>query len=404
MKAMAALAVQRGRADVLVRGVLFAAMVMAGVGDAGARVSDRRIEAGVQARMNTVLVQIGAPGMTAAFARADGRMLTAAAGVADRELGRAMRPETRMFAGSVGKMFAAAVAVSLVQDGVLELDAPISRWLGADSEFAQLPNYDRITVRMLLNHTSGLPDYVGNTAFWAVARERSEEESFAFSPEALVAFAFGAEALSAPGEAFHYTDLGYIVLGLVMERAAHTSYYALLQRRFIYPLDLERTSPSVGRIFDGLSQGYVGADNPLLSAYETALEDGVLRIDARSEWTGGGLVSNSRDLAIWIKALFEGRTLLGAEYAQAMVTETAEIQPGQRYGLGVYVYDTEFGPLYSHGGWFMGYRSYTAYFPNCGVAAALQVNAENLNGSMAQAFRDIFGPALEAEGCRSVAH
>lgn len=376
---------------------------MIGVADASARVSDRRIERGIQDRLNSTLSQAGAPGMTAAFVRADGSTLTFAAGVSDRELGRPMRPDTRMFAGSIGKMFAAAVAMSLVQDGVLELDAPVSRWLGADSEYAQLPNYESITVRMLLNHTSGLPDYVYNDAFWVVARERAADESFTFAPDELVAFGFGAEPLSRPGEAYHYTDLGYILLGLVIERAANVSYYALLESRFIYPLDLDQTSPAVGRIFNGLSQGYVGDDNPLLGAHETTLENGVFRIDARSEWTGGGLVSNSRDLARWSKSLFEGRTRLGAAYAQAMVTQTAEIRPGERYGFGAYVHDTEFGTMYSHGGWFMGYRSYTAYFPSCGVSAALQMNAEHLNTSVVQSFRDIFGPALVAEGCRSAA-
>lgn len=388
----------------LVRAMLLAGLVLAGVCDASARVSDRRLESGIQSQMSTVLTRSGAPGMTAAFVRADGHVLTFASGLSDRALGRAMRPDTRMFAGSIGKMFVAAAAMSLVQDGVLDLDAQVSRWLGTDTEFARLPNYDRITVRMLLNHTSGLPDYVYNDAFWAVARARMAEGSFAFAPEELVAFGFDAEALSEPGAAFHYTDLGYILLGLVIERAANTSYYALLEDRFIYPLDLGGTSPSVGSIFNGLSQGYLGRDNPLLGEYETTLENGVFRIDARSEWTGGGLVSTSRDLAVWIKALFEGRTRLGGDYAHAMIDRTVELRAGERYGLGVYVYDTEFGPLYSHGGWFMGYRSYTAYWPNCGVSAALQVNAEQLNGSVAQAFREIFAPALAAEGCRDAAH
>ena len=361
---------------------------------------DKTTVAEVQARLDGAVQEHGLPGATAAIVTGDGRLVSFASGLSDREIGRKMTPDTRMMSGSIGKMFVSAVALSLVQDGVLDLDAPISQWLGQDSDYAKLPNYGAITVRMLLGHNSGLVDHVYMDSFWTVARERSKDADFAFAPKDLVAFGYGTKPLFKPGEGFHYTDLGYILLGLVIEKASGESYYTLLQQRFLYPLALSSTGPSNGRVFNGLAQGYLDASNPLLGEQGTALSGGVFQINTSSEWTGGGLVTSAGDLAEWAADLFEGRTRLGTKYAMEMVAKPGETGKPGRYGLGVYVFDTEFGPLYGHGGWFMGYRSFVGYFPGCHVSAAIQMNTERVEQTSV-IFRNVFAPALRASGCAS---
>lgn len=353
----------------------------------------------VQARLDTAISAYALPGATAAIVTDDGQRVSFSAGFADKEIARAMSTETRMMSGSIGKMFAAAVAVSLVKDGLLELDAPISKWLGETSEYSALPNYRKITVRMLLNHSSGLVDHVYLDSFWDATKARIKDPDFAFTPPQMIAFGYGSKRLFEPGKGFHYTDLGYLLLGLVIEKAGRKSYYALLQERFLYPLGLTFTGPSDGRIFNGLAQGYLAGTNPLLGDVGTTLVDGVFRINTRSEWTGGGLVTNAGDLAEWAWDVFEGRTHLGTEYAHMMVSEPVEAGKRGRYGFGVYVFDTEFGPLYAHGGWFMGYKSYVGYFPNCHVSAAIQINSEQIGDKTGVVFRDVFAPALKASGC-----
>ena len=383
----------------LITRILGLSLLISTAAAAEPRALDDATVAEVQARLDKAISEHALPGATAAIVTDDGQRVSFSAGFADKEIDRAMSPETRMMSGSIGKMFAAAVAVSLVKDGVLELDAPISKWLGETSEYSALPNYRKITVRMLLNHSSGLVDHVYLDSFWDAARARIKESDFAFTPPEMIAFGYGSKPLFEPGEGFHYTDLGYLLLGLVIEKAGGKSYYTLLQERFLYPLGLTFTGPSDGRIFNGLAQGYLAGANPLLGDAGTVLADGVFRINTRSEWTGGGLVTNAGDLAEWAWDVFEGRTRLGTEYAHMMVSKPVEAGKRGRYGFGVYVFDTEFGPLYAHGGWFMGYKSYVGYFPNCRVSASIQINSEQIGDKTGVVFRDVFVPALKARGC-----
>jgi D-alanyl-D-alanine carboxypeptidase len=384
---------------VLIARILGLSLLISTAAAAEPRALDDATVAEVQTRLDKAISEHALPGATAAIVTDDGQRVSFSAGFADKDIGRAMSPETRMMSGSIGKMFAAAVAVSLVKDGVLELDAPISKWLGETSEYSALPNYRKITVRMLLNHSSGLVDHVYLDSFWDAARARIKESDFAFTPPEMIAFGYGSKPLFEPGEGFHYTDLGYLLLGLVIEKAGGKSYYTLLQERFLYPLGLTFTGPSDGRIFNGLAQGYLAGANPLLGDAGTVLADGVFRINTRSEWTGGGLVTNAGDLAEWAWDVFEGRTRLGTEYARMMVSKPVEAGKRGRYGFGVYVFDTEFGPLYAHGGWFMGYKSYVGYFPNCRVSASIQINSEQIGDKTGVVFRDVFVPALKARGC-----
>jgi CubicO group peptidase (beta-lactamase class C family) len=101
----------------------------------------------------------GSPGITLGVALPDGRVLGLASGMSDTARRTPLEPDDLLLAGSVGKTFFAALALSLVQEGGLSLDAPISTWLGSEPWFARLPNGAAITVRMLMNHTSGLVRY-----------------------------------------------------------------------------------------------------------------------------------------------------------------------------------------------------------------------------------------------------
>ncbi len=118
-----------------------------------------------QAALDGFQEEYGFPGATAAYVLRDGTTGVVATGLADVEDGTLMTVRSRMLAASIGKTFVGATALALAREGVLELDAPVSRWLGDRHWFTRLPNHAAMTVRHLLNHSSGLPDHVHLKSF-----------------------------------------------------------------------------------------------------------------------------------------------------------------------------------------------------------------------------------------------
>jgi D-alanyl-D-alanine carboxypeptidase len=137
-----------------------------------------------------------------------------ASGLADRTAGRALSPDDLLMAGSTGKTFFAAVALQLIEAGRLDLDAPISKYLGAKPWFSRLPNAKDITVRMLMTHTSGLVRYEMNPKFTADLRANPDK---AWTPEEELSYLFDATPPFAAGQGWDYSDTNYIVLGMIME-------------------------------------------------------------------------------------------------------------------------------------------------------------------------------------------
>src|SRR6056297_614268 len=135
-----------------------------------------------QAALDAFQQEYGFPGATAAYVLQDGTSIVAATGLADVENGSPMTVQSRMLAASIGKTFVGATVVALAREGVLELDAPLARWLGDRQWFDRLPNHDVITLRQLLNHSSGLPDHVHLESFVnAVNRKWRERQNYAMS-------------------------------------------------------------------------------------------------------------------------------------------------------------------------------------------------------------------------------
>ena len=143
------------------------------------------------------------PGGTAGIVLADGRALTMAVGVSDRTAGTAMKPTDRLLLGSVGKTYVSAIALQLVAERRIGLDDPISKYLGQEPWFKRLPNADRITVRQLMRHTSGLVRYELNPKFTADLTANPDRE---WSPVDRLSYLFDAEAPFAPGEGWEYSD------------------------------------------------------------------------------------------------------------------------------------------------------------------------------------------------------
>jgi len=326
------------------------------------------------------------PGATLAFALPDGRVASFGTGFSDIEKQLPMRPESRMPAGSIGKTYVAAVALDMVDDGLLDLDGRIERWLGDEPWFARLPNANTITLRHLLNHSSGIMDHVfdADSLFQDYLKEQLSEDDVtrSFDPRDMVRFVLDREPLFPAGEGFHYTDTGYLLVGMVIEVAGPSSYYEELARRLLVPLNLDQTTPLDRREIAGIAQGYAPESQRLFGLPDKVVADGALVFDPSLEWTGGGLATTSEDLVRWAVALFSGKAI-GQRQVNAMLHSIAapdhyadDQERDYGYGLGVNVAHTALGVAYRHGGFFPGYNSMLAYFPDTGIAVAMQINTD----------------------------
>jgi|GEM_PF-194420 len=329
------------------------------------------------------------PGINVGVTLADGKTLAVSAGVADRDSRQPLTPSGRMPAGSVGKTYVAAVAMQLVKEGRLDLDARIERYLGQEPWFLKLPNAQTITVRMLMNHTSGLERHEFKPAFLKALTEAPDRN---WKPEELLAYLFGDKPLFAAGKGWGYSDSDYIALGMIMERVTGRPYYELLRERILKPLGLKDSTAPETRTVPGLVQGYAGADNPF-GGTDAMVQDGRIAFNPKSEWTGGGVVSTAADLSRWAKLLYEGRAFAPSLLPVMLQGVPArDLGPGIDYGLGVMLRSTELGPSYGHSGFFPGYRTQMLYFPEHRMAVAVQVNT-----SVAEALgRPLFELAMAA--------
>ena len=358
--------------DLVAAGVIL--FVAFGIAQAGPAELDKKFSA----ELNALRVEFKFPGATAAYVLPDGRIGRAATGLADVERETPMTVDSRMLPASIGKTFAAATALALAEEGEFRLDDPISKWLGDRPWFSRLPNANEITLRQLLTHSSGLPDHVNSEEFARDVAQRWSEPGNPFPPESLVGYLLDKPALFRPGRGYSYTDTGYILVGLIIEKTSHHTYYEEVTSRFLKPLHLTLTAPAFSRNLPGLASGYMPKDNPLGLPAKTTTTPGVLTYNPVEEWTGGGLVSNSHDLAVWAKTLYEGHAMKGPYLTDLLqaVSPTPDDQ-SHAYGAGVSIdRKTPFGTSYGHGGWIPGYSSDMRYYKDHRIAVALQINTD----------------------------
>jgi D-alanyl-D-alanine carboxypeptidase len=293
-------------------------LLVGGAGPAGAQ-QHRALQAALDA--------IRDAGMVGAFAEVrDGRRTwRAATGLADVDTGRPMRPGFQHRVGSITKTFTATVVLQLVGEGRLGLDDPIGRYV-PDLVPADLGA--GVTVRMLLNHTSGIADY--DTVLFpdTAAMERWQRETI--SPAQLVALGLAEPRTGEPGARWSYSNTNYILAGVILERITGRSAEGEFARRIIRPL--------------GLANTYLPGRSPYLrgphSAAYVPWPDGTLRdfsvYNMSWTWTAGALVSTAADLNRFYRALLAGRLLRPAQLTQ--MKTTVPMVPGQQeggYGLGI---------------------------------------------------------------------
>jgi D-alanyl-D-alanine carboxypeptidase len=261
------------------------------------------------------LVTTGVPGTVVAAGR-DQTITTAAAGVADRDQGTPLTASHRFPVGSVSKTFVACVVLQLAAEDRLRLDDPLGKHLPG-----LVPDDGEIAIRQLLNHTSGLPDYVP-----PLLTRLREEPEHQWKPTDLVALSNGTPR-GAPG-AWSYSNTNYVVLGLLIEALTERPVEHALRARVAEPLGLESTALAHG----GEARGYLEPSNPLLPSTGTELIN-VARFG--SSWAWPSVISTAEDVARFLGSLLRGE-LLPSELLDEMLDGVeSDWVESDRYGLGI---------------------------------------------------------------------
>jgi len=351
----------------------FATLALA-VAPAPALVAPGELEQALEAGLAELHQAHGFPGATAAFVLADGRSGAVAVGLADLEAETPMEPNSRMLAGSTGKSYCMAIALQLVSEGKAELDDPLATWFGERDWFARLPNASDVTLRMLLAHKSGIRDHVWAPEFHAALAADLDR---AWEPVELIAYVLDSEPLFPAGEGWAYADTNYVLVGMVIEKLTGRSYYDELRARVIEPLELTDTLAQDRRVLPGLIPGYTSANNPF-GLPRVVATGGRHAMTPQMEYCGGGVLSTSGDLARWVFALYAGGVIDPALMGDVLdAVPSPRTGPGTTYGLGTIVCVDRNGASWGHTGWFPGYGTKMAYYPEHGLALALQVNTDD---------------------------
>jgi D-alanyl-D-alanine carboxypeptidase len=311
------------------------------------------------------------PGATLGVVLPDGESFGLAVGYSDRDAKIPMKPDDRMLAGSTGKTFAAAAAMQLIKEGKIGLDDKIEKYFGKEPWFNRLPNAKDITVRMLMNHTSGLVRYEFKKEFTDYLTANPMK---VWTPEERLAYLFDSKAAFEAGKGWDYSDTNYIVLGMIIERVTGKDFYDEARRRFIRRFKLNDTVAQEGPVIKGVVQGYAGPNNPF-GGKDAMIENGKFVVNPQLEWTGGGWASTGHDLARWAKLIYEGKAYDPSLLPQALDGVAAPMLGREtKYGLATIIRTTPAGVSYGHSGFFPGYLTDMMYFPEQKVAIAVQVN------------------------------
>jgi D-alanyl-D-alanine carboxypeptidase len=284
------------------------------------------------------LVREGAPGAIV-FVRTPKGVHSAVAGVAQLQPRVPMRVADHYRIASLTKTFVAAVVLQLAAEGKLGLDDSIERWLPG-----VVPNGVQITLRQLLSHTSGLFNYTDDLT-WQNAELANPGQ--VWSPSDLLAVAFSHDAVFRPGTNYAYSNTGYVLLGLVIEKITGAPIGDVLRTRIFEPLGLHQTSFPTGiEMPEPLVHGYVGFLGPTLVDI-TAL------MHPSWGYAAGQIVSTAADVTTFFSALMKGR-VVPAPLLKQMKTGS---DSSATYGLGLMLRFVPCGRAFGHNGDFVGWRN-----------------------------------------------
>lgn len=273
--------------------------------------------------------------------------------------------------GSITKTYVSAAVLELVQDQKLALDDALDTWVPG------LTGTSGVTVRMLLNHSSGIFNYTEDSTFLADLKKT-------WTPQELVDLAIAHPPYFAPGADWHYSNTNYVLLGMIAEKASGKSLNDVLHEKALDPTGLAHTHLDGAEDFsDTLAPGY--APNGSDSTYA---------VDPSGPWAAGAMVASGADMVKWAATLYGSDTILDAAQQDTLKSNAISVGGGASYGLGVILLPASVtggaGPALGHDGSINGYSSQLFYFPDEKRAIGVVVNQSGKSAN------DVLAAALAA--------
>ena len=337
--------------------------------------SDEQLISTVEALAAKELQEPGGVGLSIAIARGGEIIHAAGYGLAEVEHGVKANAETTFRIGSITKQFSAALVMKLREQGKLSLDDEITRY------FPEYPMQGHtVTVRHLLNHTSGIKSYTGVPEFWVTGgpRELTVDELLAYVKD--VDFDF------APGEQYKYNNTAYYMIGSVIAQASGMSYCEYLQNEICTPMSLGRTQcDSNAAIIPNRAQGYGFSDGKLVN-------DRLIGMD--NPGAAGMMLATARDLVAWNQALVDGKVVNEESFKLMTTPNVLPSGKSTGYGFGLSMGEFEGHPTIGHGGGIFGFNSMLTYYPDDDLYIAVISNGGVNSGKLA---KDIARAALDIE-------
>ena len=303
------------------------------------------------------LVADGVPGVIIMTRRGQ-QVSNVVAGLADKATGQPMQPQDKVRIGSITKTFVATVVLQLAAERRLSLNDSVQKWLpGVITGHGYHPA--QITIRQLLQQTSGIQDYTSAPGFLTEANLAKT-----WQPQQLVDIAL---RLGPPVHGWLYSDTNYILLGMIIQKVTGRSPVTEISRRILVPLGLHDTSfPLTSKQIPApYAHGYYGS------------LDVTNLVSPSIAWTAGAMISTVDDVARFYRALLDGRLLPPAQQRELLATipvnDTGELF-AEHYGLGIYSVQLSCGTAWGHDGGIIGFKTFAYTSPDGNRQAVIVYN------------------------------
>jgi D-alanyl-D-alanine carboxypeptidase len=340
-------------------------------------------EADIAAVITKVQKERQVPGVSIAVIRDGKTILTRGYGVANLETNTPATEKTVYQLASVTKQFTSTGILLLVEDGKIKLDEPFVTYL-PDLPAAWKERWKDVTVRHLLNHTSGIPSYTAVPDFGkTIRKDYTKEELLGLVAEKPLEWK--------PGEKWAYNNTGYFLLGVVIEKVSGKSYNDHLTERIFKPLGMNDTRVNDLRaVIPNRATGYAMGPKGLQNGEYTS---------PTQPYAAGALVSTVADMAKWVEAVDAGKVLKPDSWKAAWTPTKLADGKTQDYGFGWTLGDANGHPIIAHGGGIPGFSTNVLRLPADKVSIVLLTNSETADsGRLARQLAALYVPTIaEAE-------
>jgi D-alanyl-D-alanine carboxypeptidase len=323
-------------------------------------VPKRPIKEEMQTILDKTIIKYGVNGVSAAVIFPDKSIWTGVSGISHDTV--AIKPDMLFAIGSITKNFVAILTLKLVEEGALSLDDSLSKWLPA------FPNINgAITIRQLLNHTSGIYMFWSNQRIWD---DLKKDRTKIWTPEEVLSYI--KEPYFPPGEGYRYSNTNYLLMAMIIEKVTASNLSTEFRERFWKPLAIKNAYLSIQEEIPE-NQAHVFGDN--FNNDGSNLDLTFLPRASHESITFGsaGLFMTAKDLAHWCYALFEGEVLNRQSMKEMLNFDSSK----SGYGLGVGLFKKSMGSgekVIGHSGANIGTSAYMVHLPDHHFSVVVMIN------------------------------